>query len=194
MFSRKICILKLKTVRNLLSLACSCLTTPRIARTPQDLPPQNKWASSCQPEDTKTKLNFLYDDLHFGRDEADLEADPVLCEIHWFRIRHMEFQAEKYWELRIFYWEMCGLTAILLSAYMVSQASIPSVDKVNEPESTVELESMDKKDNPVGKWKTVNLNQWWRFTGVRVSEACRAVICRGVWGGDGQWEVEKGTA
>lgn len=54
---------------------------------------------------------------------------------------------------------MCGLTAILLSAYMVSQASIPSVDKVNEPESTVELESMDKKDNPVGKWKTVNLNQ-----------------------------------
>lgn len=119
-------------------------------KTPQDLPPQKKWASSCQPEDTRTKLNFLYDDLHFGRDEADFEADPFLCEIHWFPIRDMQFY-EKYWEWRIFYWEICGLTAVLLSAFMVSQASIPSVDKDNEPESIVELESMDKKRQPSGQ-------------------------------------------
>lgn len=37
---------------------------------------------SLQPEDSGTKLNFLYDELYFGRGEAELEADPVLCEIH----------------------------------------------------------------------------------------------------------------
>lgn len=35
-----------------------------------------------QPEEQETKLNFLYVELYFGRGEAELEADPVLCEIH----------------------------------------------------------------------------------------------------------------
>lgn len=69
-----------------------CLTAPRIAKTSQELPPQNKWAASFQPEDAGTKLNFLYDDLDFGGGEAELEAeleaDPVVSEIHWYPKTH----------------------------------------------------------------------------------------------------------
>ena len=43
---------------------------------------------SLQLEDSGTKLNFLYDELYFGRGEAELEADPVLCEIHCYTINN----------------------------------------------------------------------------------------------------------
>lgn len=43
----------------------------------------------------------------------------------------------------------------------------------------------------MGDWQSKLMT--WVSTGLRASEACRAVTCRGVWGGDGKWEVKKRT-
>lgn len=43
---------------------------------------QDFTGASLQPEDSETKLNFLCDELYFGRGEAELDAGAVLCEVH----------------------------------------------------------------------------------------------------------------
>lgn len=69
-----------------------CLTAPRIAKTSQELPPQNKWAASFQPEDAGTKLNFLYDDLEEVRLSLKMSLKLILSCLKSIDIqRHMEF-------------------------------------------------------------------------------------------------------
>lgn len=63
---------------------------------------------------------------------------------------------------------------------MVSQASIPSLEKDNEPEkhSGIGKHGQKNPNRQMGDWQSKSMT--WGFTGVRVSAARRAVTCRGV--------------